>query len=67
MLSRPSQHSEAFFEDGMNAAFDAEDAEAATTWVATARDCKCCQGYIYGCKEPICKSLGECVCQQDGE
>jgi len=32
------------------------------TWYPQARNCACCKGFIYGCSEPICSSLGKCVC-----
>ena len=40
------------------------DAEMALrdTWVAAARDCTCCKGYVYGCTAPTCRALGVCVC-----
>ena len=28
----------------------------------SAKDCKCCKGYIYSCKDRICKGLGKCTC-----
>ena len=30
--------------------------------------CTCCMGYIYGCDDKVCRSLGKCVCSlEDGE
>jgi len=30
--------------------------------------CTCCNGYIYGCDDQVCKSLGKCVCTlEEGE
>ncbi|GMH68808.1 hypothetical protein TL16_g05011 [Triparma laevis f. inornata] len=26
------------------------------------KNCKCCKGFIYGCNDPNCTSLGHCVC-----
>jgi len=46
--------------------FDSIDLEAETalkdTWMASARNCTCCKGYVYGCSGETCNALGVCVC-----
>merc|ERR1712054_437494 len=31
-------------------------------WYPAARNCECCKGYIYGCSDQTCLSLGICGC-----
>lgn len=40
----------------------AKDQELMDTWFSKAMHCTCCKGYIYGCTNEICSSLGMCTC-----
>ena len=39
-----------------------EDEQLENEWFPAHRDCSCCKGYIYGCKDPTCNMLGVCGC-----
>jgi hypothetical protein len=41
--------------------------ELADTWFAKAMNCTCCKGFIYGCTNDICQSLGSCTCNLNEE
>jgi hypothetical protein len=38
------------------------DAQPENEWFPKYRDCSCCKGYIYGCKDSTCAQLGVCGC-----
>ncbi|CAM9359309.1 unnamed protein product [Chrysoparadoxa australica] len=38
------------------------DQDLMDTWFPKAMNCTCCKGFIYGCKNDICASLGSCTC-----
>ena len=54
------------YDDVDNLLAEAIDLEAETalkdTWVASARNCTCCKGFIYACSGQTCVLLGVCFC-----
>eukprot|EP01102_Stenamoeba_stenopodia_P020929 TRINITY_DN8311_c0_g1_i1.p1 TRINITY_DN8311_c0_g1~~TRINITY_DN8311_c0_g1_i1.p1 ORF type:complete len:201 (-),score=36.99 TRINITY_DN8311_c0_g1_i1:486-1088(-) len=44
-----------------------EDSDRQDDWIPASRDCACCKGYAYGCKDPTCQSLGVCGCIAEAE
>ena len=40
-----------------------EDSEDEDKWIPKYKDCECCSGFVYKCKEKACSSLGECYCK----
>ena len=32
-------------------------------WLPDYKDCPCCHGYVYNCKEKICIAMGQCYCK----
>ena len=54
------------YDDVDNLLAEAIDLEAETalkdTWVASARNCTCCKGFIYACSGQTCVLLGVCYC-----
>lgn len=41
---------------------DEEEEQLVNEWYPAHRDCGCCKGYIYGCKDSTCQQLGVCGC-----
>lgn len=39
-----------------------EESDLQDDWIPASRNCSCCKGYAYGCKDPTCQSLGVCGC-----
>jgi len=36
-------------------------------WIPKFKNCPCCKGYIYKCKETVCQSMGVCYCKAQEE
>eukprot|EP01115_Flamella_aegyptia_P005736 TRINITY_DN24052_c1_g1_i1.p1 TRINITY_DN24052_c1_g1~~TRINITY_DN24052_c1_g1_i1.p1 ORF type:complete len:166 (+),score=23.65 TRINITY_DN24052_c1_g1_i1:60-557(+) len=50
-------------QDFFNITAQEEEMAKKDEWYPASRNCNCCNGYIYGCKDQTCNSLGVCGCQ----
>ena len=42
---------------------DEDDSDDEDKWFPDYKDCKCCHGFVYNCKDKTCIAMGQCYCK----
>ena len=42
---------------------DDDESEDEDKWIPDYKDCHCCHGFVYNCKDKTCSAMGQCFCK----